>query len=176
MNEFGGYENVTASDQLSILPILTDNLRRNTNDAQKSIEVKVIDWLHDWHGEGKVDEYDTIIMSDVIYAPDLLTGLIDTMSHFSDIKTVIYIAQEIRVPELIETFLEMARKRFKVQRVGELEVQRIIDNLEVQASSDQRLNMQGDQEEVAEVGGRVGEGGGDWSGVIIYKLKMLQVR
>lgn len=151
---------IVASDLPTICQtILKHNIAENTDfGSDIEIQIKELDWckISEHHNDIE-DGYDMILMSDVIYAPSLLRGLLDTLVRYCTSKTTVYLAQEVRVPKLMETFLLMARTKFKVQEIGKNGIDRIVETLTM-ANDESKGEEEGDT--------------GDWSGVSIYKLKL----
>lgn len=201
---------VTATDCAAITPLLRANISGNPplwstlrltalQEGMKDVVVEELDWCSDSndnaadiHEQERVEEeeeggrkFDIILLADVVYAPSLIGPLVATMRRSSHPRTVLYLAQEVRVPELMEDFLTRCRAWFKVIRIGEEEVGKVATHLQMTERAlhaprrrrrssldachdfmDKEQADAGEDEEDQEE-----EEEEDWSGVSIYKLK-----
>lgn len=148
---------VTASDYGAIVPLLAHNIE--LNGKKKDIKVETIDWCHlDNNTENTLplQIYNVVVLSDVIYVPELLPCLVKTILRFVDRKSTVYVAQEVRSPHLMQQFLDLCAKSFRIQSVSGEEIERCV-NVQLQSTTQ-------NQDEQA-----------DWSGVVIYKMKLKAV-
>lgn len=165
LRDFCKFGAVVATDQAAVCPLLSLNLQLNTSSEDDIIRVETLDWCAPYSRSEQVQGYHIIVMTDVIYAQSLIHGLLDTLLKDCQAKTVIYLAQEVRVPELMNTFLDLASAHFKIQQVGKMEVGKIIEKL-----TRNRDSCHDGDGSYAEQGR--GEEEGDWSGVSIYKMRL----
>lgn len=153
------HAHVVASDCAAILPLLTRNISENrvraVGSQEAEIEVKEIDWFKQQVSPS--EDFDLIVMSDVIYSPDLLAPLLNTILTFMSKKTTLYLAQEVRVATLLDRFLEMCSLHMKVTQISDHEIESMIR---------ERFTARNITED--EMSGNAK----DWSGVAIYKMKL----
>lgn len=148
-----GYQ-VTASDYGAIVPLLEQNIQ--LNGKKEDVTIETIDWCRCDH-MSRI--YDVVILADVIYAPELLDPLVNTMLRAVNKKSTIYVAQEVRSPHLMQRFLDICSRSFKIQTVNEEEIARVV---QTHLRSTETQGMQDELSEEEE----------DWSGVAIYKMRL----
>lgn len=157
------HADVVASDCEAILPLLMRNIRENVDPTLPGqVTVRRIDWCErqDRCRDDAEEVFDMIVMSDVIYAPDLLQPLLDTVMAFMSPRTTLYLAQEVRVVSLLHEFLDMCAQEMKISQIPEQELDAAIQaQLMKKPSCEDAIHQTLEETK-------------DWSGVAIYKMKL----
>ncbi|BFZ57421.1 hypothetical protein PYCC9005_004473 [Savitreella phatthalungensis] len=132
----GGGWKVWATDVEEVCEMV---LRRNVaaaragTEEEMDVQVVAVDWqslpqVGERMGE-LGDRFDYVLASDVIYAPTIIPPFIDALVRFGSghRTTTCYIAQEVRDPDLMDTFVEGATEAgFKVSRIPGGEVKKAL--------------------------------------------------
>ncbi|KAF3320369.1 protein N-lysine methyltransferase METTL21A [Carex littledalei] len=117
---------VTLTDQLEVLPLLTRNVDRNKSWISQgnsdsgsfgSISVAELDWGNKTQIEAVGPPFDYIIGTDVVYAEHLLEPLIETILALSGPSTIVLIGHEIRCTTVHEQMIEMLKNHFIVRTI-----------------------------------------------------------
>ncbi|XP_078148279.1 S-adenosyl-L-methionine-dependent methyltransferases superfamily protein isoform X1 [Carex rostrata] len=117
---------VTLTDQLEVLPLLTRNVDRNKSWISQSnsdsgtfgsVSVAELDWGNKTQIEAVGPPFDYIIGTDVVYAEHLLEPLIETILALSGPSTNVLIGHEIRCTTVHEQMVEMMKNHFIVKTI-----------------------------------------------------------
>jgi Lysine methyltransferase len=104
-----------------VLPNLKANVARNASFIDKvggsSLECCGLDWVESEERQRRLhptvlnSPFDTILGTDVIFAPHLVGPLLDTLRRFSHPRTQIYLCVQVRCPTSHQMFLDEAPGR-----------------------------------------------------------------
>ena len=118
-----GY-NVFTTDIPKFIPFINDIMDLNRNLFHKNSNSNVIQLSWEKKEDIQVVKdkmnnkpFDLIIGSELIYLDDLFDDLINVIREFSDDKTIIILSYKIRLPSMIEDFLERLIKYFEIEYI-----------------------------------------------------------
>ncbi|KAJ3256939.1 hypothetical protein HK103_005057 [Boothiomyces macroporosus] len=105
---------ITLTDQASVVPLLKFNAE---NAKLSNVRVEILDWKQ----PPLLEQYDMIIMSDLITWPELYTPLVNTIDLLSNEETLIVFSHECRSFEKEQKFYQKLSKKFRFKNVDENE-------------------------------------------------------
>jgi predicted nicotinamide N-methyase len=107
-----------------VLPNLRANVDRNAalihkvNGGKATLECCGLDWVESEEGQRRQhptlhsgSTFDTILGTDVLFAPHLVVPLLDTLRRYSHSRTQIYLCVQVRCPTSHQMFLERSPSR-----------------------------------------------------------------
>ncbi|KAJ3272288.1 hypothetical protein HDV01_005827 [Terramyces sp. JEL0728] len=103
---------ITLTDQESVAPLLKFNVE---SAKLPNLKAEILDWKQ----PPLLDQYDMIIMSDLITWPELYTPLVNTIDLLCSNDTLIVFSHECRSFEKEQKFYQKLSKKFKFKNVDE---------------------------------------------------------
>ena len=112
---------VVTTDMPKLIPMINEIFDLNKKNFDKNAKFIVTDLS--WEKKDDIDKikklmdnkpFDVIIGSELIYLDDLFDDLINVLSEFSDENTFIILSYKIRLPSMIENFLDKLKKFFEI--------------------------------------------------------------
>jgi Lysine methyltransferase len=117
----GQCHSILLTEAPDVLPNLKANVARNASFIDKvggsSLECCGLDWVESEESQRRrhptllTSAFDTILGTDVIFAPHLVGPLLDTLWRFSHPRTQIYLCVQVRCPTSHQMFLDEAPGR-----------------------------------------------------------------
>ena len=113
--------NTIITDLPNYIPFLNEIIELNKNNFNKNSTFNILPL--DWSKEKDIENikkmnnnkaFDIIIASELIYLDDLFDDLINVLREFSDENTFIILSYKIRLPSMIENFLDKLKKFFDI--------------------------------------------------------------
>ena len=105
---------VTVTDRKMALKLAEENVQRNTEKLNTSVEVKELEWGHDVSGLNP--PFDYILGADIVYIEETFDQLLRTIDELSDQRTVVLLSCKIRY-ERDQNFLRLLSETFQVDEV-----------------------------------------------------------
>ncbi|KHN87886.1 Protein N-lysine methyltransferase METTL21A [Toxocara canis] len=106
-----GARYVAATDQPLAVPLLAENIRRNSR-SNAPIEVFPLDWQTDRPAQ----PYQVVLGADLVYNPQLFAPLSRTMKRSSDSSTLILFSSRIRYPKDEKFYTDLTKQGFVVRK------------------------------------------------------------
>ena len=116
--------NTIITDLPNYIPFLNEIIELNKNNFNKNSTFNILPL--DWSKEKDIENikkinnnkaFDIIIASELIYLDDLFDDLINVLKTFSDENTFIILSYKIRLPEMIEEFMNKLKVYFKIENI-----------------------------------------------------------
>jgi hypothetical protein len=109
--------NVVLTDIKKFTPFIEDIIQLNKKTFSNTIQVNQLHWEDNndiLTLKQTFNKFDLIIGSELIYLEEYFDDLINVLDIFSDLNTKIYFSFKIRLPEMVDNFLEkLSSKGFK---------------------------------------------------------------
>ena len=112
---------VVTTDIPKLIPMINEIFDLNKKNFDKNAKFIVTDLS--WEKKDDINKikklmdnkpFDVIIGSELIYLDDLFDDLINVLREFSDENTFIILSYKIRLPSMIENFLDKLKKFFEI--------------------------------------------------------------
>ena len=112
---------VVTTDMPKLIPMINEIFDLNKKNFDKNAKFIVTDLS--WEKKDDIDKikklmdnkpFDVIIGSELIYLDDLFDDLINVLREFSDENTFVVLSYKIRLPSMIENFLDKLKKFFDI--------------------------------------------------------------
>ena len=112
---------VVTTDMPKLIPMINEIFDLNKKNFDKNAKFIVTDLS--WEKKDDINKikklmdnkpFDVIIGSELIYLDDLFDDLINVLREFSDENTFIILSYKIRLPSMIENFLDKLKKFFEI--------------------------------------------------------------
>lgn len=105
---------VTITDTAQVVAQVHQNVAINNLKEQRRIQVCPLDWTRFRQDATLASlsaaSFDTIVATDVLFSPDLVQPLLETMQHFSKPSTCMYLCVQIRCARSHALFLERLKE------------------------------------------------------------------
>ena len=105
---------VVLTETANVMENLLNNIHRNAHVSKKAVGCQ-LDWNHvqrdaqtDASSSLRPGSFDTIVGTDVIFAPSLVKPLLQTLQYMSHENTVVYLCLQVRCPDSHRLFIETA--------------------------------------------------------------------
>ena len=104
-----------------LIPMINEIFDLNKKNFDKNAKFIVTDLS--WEKKDDINKikklmdnkpFDVIIGSELIYLDDLFDDLINVLREFSDENTFVVLSYKIRLPSMIENFLDKLKKFFEI--------------------------------------------------------------
>lgn len=100
---------VTVTDTAQVVVQVQQNVKANHLDDDKRIQVCALDWTQFQQDAAKASlsasTFDTIVATDVLFSPDLVQPLLETMQYFAKPRACMYLCVQIRCARSHALFL-----------------------------------------------------------------------
>ena len=112
---------VVTTDMPKLIPMINEIFDLNKKNFDKNAKFILTDLS--WEKKDDINKikklmdnkpFDVIIGSELIYLDDLFDDLINVLREFSDENTFIILSYKIRLPSMIENFLDKLKKFFEI--------------------------------------------------------------
>jgi predicted nicotinamide N-methyase len=109
----GFAKRVVLTEAPNVMENLLGNVKRNQHVSKKAVGCQ-LDWNYYKRDAQTADSllrphsFDTIVGTDVIFAPSLVEPLLQTLQYMSHEQTVVYLSLQVRCPDSHRLFLETA--------------------------------------------------------------------
>lgn len=103
---------VVLTETANVMENLLENMNRNEQVSKKALGCQ-LDWNHverdaQTASSLRPHSFDTIVGTDVIFAPSLVKPLLQTLQYMSHENTVVYLCLQVRCPDSHRLFLDTA--------------------------------------------------------------------
>lgn len=121
-----GYKVVT-TDLPFLLPFVEENIHENIPKGE-NVTVKNLEWGNEEHMKEITGKFNYIFAAELVYLEDTFDNLVQTLKHYCDENTKVFMTYKMRLPERTQLFLGKFEEHFDIECIDQKEVKEILPN------------------------------------------------